>query len=110
MPVLDHSVYTENEPKGNFSPEEVKQYLKLTGKTVLSTCCTTGKPDMAAVFSGENIYIAPADYIDGNAVLLFLVDFFYQMIQRNLTAEAAWQHARSLDEETARFAFYQNKI
>ncbi len=108
MPVLGSSVYTEDEPKGNFSAAEINQYLKLTGKTIVSTCCTTGTATLAAAFSKENVYIAPADYIEGNAVLLFMVDLFYQMIQRNLTIEDAWNHARSLDEETALFAFYKN--
>ena len=110
MPVLASSVYTEDEPKGNFSSAEIGQYLKLTGKTIISTCCTTGTADLAAVFSKENDYLAPADYIEGNAVLLFMVDFFYQIIQRNLSVEDAWNHARSLDEETARFAFYKNNV
>lgn len=110
MPVLDNSVYTEDEPKGNFSSAEIRQYLKLAGKTIVSTCCTTGTANVANVFSEENVYIAPADYIEGNAVLLFMVDFFYQMIQRNLTIEDAWNHARSLDKETALFAFYNNNI
>lgn len=110
MPVLDRPVYTEDEPKGNFSSDEINQYLKLTGKTIVSTCCTTGSEDLAAVFSKENVYLAPVDYIEGNAVLLFMVDFFYQIIQRNLTIEDAWNHARSLDKETALFAFYKNSI
>lgn len=108
MPVLDRSVYAECEPKGNFSAAEINQYLKLTGKIIISTCCTTGMGDLASAFSRENAYIAPADYIEGNAVLLFLVDFFYQVVQRNLTIEDAWNHARSLDEETALFSFYNN--
>ena len=110
MPVLGDSVYAENEPKGNFSYEEINQYLKLSDKTIISTCCTTGTSDLAAVFSRENTYIAPADYIESNAVLLFMVDFFYQIIQRNLTIEGAWSHARSLDQETAQFTFYKNNV
>lgn len=106
MPVLGSSVYHEDEPKGNFSSAEISQYLKLSGKTIISTCCTTGATDLAAVFSRENIYIAPSDYIESNAVLLFAVDFFYQMIQRGLSVEDAWDHAHSLDQETAIFTFY----
>jgi hypothetical protein len=80
------------------------------GKTIISTCCTTGTADVAAVFSKENNYIAPYDYVEGNAVLLFMVDFFYQIIQRNLSIEDAWKHARSLDDETAQFAFYKSNL
>ncbi len=107
MPVLGRSVYTEDEPKGNFSPVEINQYLKLTDKVIISTCCTTGRADLAAAFSRGNTYIAPIDYIEGNAVLLFIVDFFYQVIQNKLTVEAAWNHARSFDKETALFAIYK---
>lgn len=110
MPVLGCSVYTEDEPKGNFSSAEISRYLKLTDKMIVSTCCTTGTADLAGVFSKHNDYIAPAGYIEGNAVLLFMVDFFYQIIQHHLTMEDAWDHARSLDEETAQFAFYKNMI
>ena len=59
MPVLADSVYTEHEPRGNFSSAEILQYLKLTGKTIISTCCTTGAADLSEVFSRENTYIAP---------------------------------------------------
>lgn len=107
MPVLGSSVYTKDEPKGNFSPSEINQYLTLADKTIVSTCCTTGTADFAAVFSKKNVYIAPDDYIESNAVLLFMVDFFYQMIQNSLSIKDAWNHARSFDEETARFAFYE---
>ena len=110
MPVLGESVYVEGEPTGNFSSAEIDHYLKLSGKTIISTCCTTGAVDVAAVFSKENHYIAPDDYVEANAVLLFMVDFFYQIIQRNLSIEDAWKHAHSLDNETARFAFYKSNI
>lgn len=106
MPDLDHSVYGEDEPRGSFSAKEIKRYLTLTSKTIINTGCTTGLPDLAAAFSRENSYIAPSDYIAGNAVLLFVVDLFYQMIQHKLSAKDAWNHARAFDEETARFAFY----
>jgi len=110
MPVLDSSVYTEDEPKGDFSSVEINQYLSLAGKTIVSTCCTTGMGELASAFCKENVYIAPVDYIEGNAVLLFMVDFFYQIIQRNLTIEDAWKHARSLDEETAQFTLYKDNF
>ena len=110
MPVLDSSVYTENEPKGNFSSSEVNDYLKLTEKLIISTCCTTGTGTLAATFSQRNTYIAPSGYVEGNAVLLFLVDFFYQYIQRNLNVEEAWNHAYALDGETKQFLLYNKMI
>lgn len=106
MPVLDNSVYREDEPRGNFSSAEISRYLELSGKTIISTCCTTGTGNLAAVFTKKNVYIAPNDYIESNAVLLFMVDFFYQIIQRGLTVEEAWNHAHSLDRETLIFDFY----
>lgn len=108
MPVLADSVYTEHEPKGNFSSAEISQHLSLTGKTIISTCCTTGSAELSEAFSRENAYIAPADYIEGSAALLFMVDFFYQIIHRNLTIEDAWNHARSLDKETEQFVLCSN--
>lgn len=107
MPVLDCSVYTIDEPRCDFSSAEINEYLKLKDKTIISTCCTTGTTDLASAFSRENTYIAPTDYIEGNAVLLFMVDLFYQILQRNMSVEDACNHARSLDEETALFAYYK---
>ena len=109
MPDLDSTVYKDGEPRGNFSAAEIKRYLNLTNKTIINTGCTTGMSDLASAFSANNIYIAPSDYIEGNAILPFMVDFFYQMIQHKLSVKDAWSHARSLDEDTALFAFY-NKI
>jgi len=110
MPVLGGSVYAEGEPRGNFSAAEINRYLKLAGKIIISTCCTTGAADLAAAFSKNNIYIAPSSYVEGNAVLLFVVDFFYQMIQNKLSVEAAWDHARALDEETSLFSLFGKMV
>ena len=105
MPVLDDSIYAANEPKGNLSSDKISKHLKLTKKTIINTGCTTGSADLVGVFGRDNSYIAPASYIEGNAVLLFMVDFFYQMLQNKYSAYDAWNHAKALDKETAQFVF-----
>lgn len=106
MPVLGDFVYTEDEPRGNFSPSEISQHLHLTEKVIISTGCTTGTSELAATFSKCNVYIAPDNYVEGNAVLLFVVDFFYQIVQKKCSIYDAWNHARALDAETSQIVFY----
>lgn len=103
MPRLDDSVYDPDEPKLSFSASEITKYLRLSGKTIINTGCTTGRPELAAAFSRQNSYIAPSDYVEGNAVPLFCVDFFYQLIQNQRSVRDAWHHAHSLDRETTVF-------
>lgn len=103
MPVLADFVYTENEPKKDFSSNEIELYLRLSGKTIINLGCATGIGKLAEVFSKNNVYIAPNDYIEANAALFFTIRLFYELTSRNCNIKDAYISARNTDDETKQF-------
>jgi hypothetical protein len=108
MPVLAENVYGINEPRGNFSESEIRQYLKLTEKIIISTGCSTGTNEMIAAFSNhQNTYIAPKDNIEGNSSLFFVISFFY-MLSQNKNVKEAFKLSQKHDKETSLFVSTKN--
>ncbi len=111
MPVLDESIYFKDEPRGDFSSEEITQFLNISGKTIVNLGCTTGRSDIAVAFSATtNTYIAPCDYIEGNAALFFTIKLFYKLTSKQCAIKEAYISARETDDETQLFCLYQNGI
>ncbi len=102
MPTLAEDVYFPEEPRGNFGPKEVEQYCQIKGKTIISTGCTVGCDEMADVFAKNNIYIAPTDYIDGKAAIMFMTRLFYELGKSKKVTDA-FETARKTDDETGLF-------
>ncbi len=103
MPVLGDNVYLPGELRGNFSAKEIKAYLSLENKLILSLGCTTGCKDMSEVFSENNTYIAPRDYVEGRSALFFAVKFFYELLQNSRSVKEACLLAKQTDGETDLF-------
>ncbi|SDC90843.1 hypothetical protein SAMN05421663_10551 [Terribacillus halophilus] len=111
IPELDNSFYEVNEPKGRFFDDEhVRKYAVVEGLNVIGCGCTLGKDSLAKAFlkKGCKAYIAPDDYIDGNANLMFVLTFFYELISNRRSQEDAFQIARSIDSETKMYNKYTN--
>ncbi|MDR1630292.1 MAG: hypothetical protein LBS36_08810 [Oscillospiraceae bacterium] len=106
MPVLGKDIYDPFEPKGNFGHNEIVRYLKVKDKCIISLGCKTGTRDLIKAFCrNNNTYIAPVDYVDGNAALLFMIEFFYLLSRKNMNIKAACEQAHRFDEETMLFEF-----
>lgn len=110
MPELGEDVYEAGEPQHDFGPGEIMRFAKLDGKTVIGNGCTLGDPALAKAFldRGCQTYIGPDDYPDGNAALMFLLRFFYEMIQNGKSVREAYQLARSIDDELSMYQIYEN--
>lgn len=108
MPELGEDVYEDGEPRGAFGPDEVMRYARLDGKTVLGNGCTLGDPALAEAFldRGCDFYIGPDDYPDGNAALMCVLRFFYEMIQNGKSVAEAFGIAQSMDDETSMYRLY----
>jgi len=101
MPKLHESIYLQDEPQSNFSSNEIERYLKLSNKAIISTGCTTGYKNMMDVFSkNNNTYIAPTDYIDGNAVFIFVANMFY-LLSKKIDIFTSYNKAKQLDNDTS---------
>lgn len=112
MPELGEDVYEDEEPRGAaFGADEIKQYASLKGIHVISTGCTLGEKKLADAFleAGALSYIAPDDYIDGNAAFIFVLTLLYERLNNTKTVRAAFDRASSIDEETKLFQLYMQK-
>uniref|UniRef100_UPI00402ACA6C delta-aminolevulinic acid dehydratase n=1 Tax=Bacillus sp. DX2.2 TaxID=3073452 RepID=UPI00402ACA6C len=109
IPELGEDVYEEDEPRGEFfTIEDVKRCAKLQDTHIIASGCTLGIEELANVFlaCGCQSYIAPDDYIDGNANLMFVIRFMYEIIQNKRSQQEAFTIAKSIDEETSMYKRY----
>ena len=103
MPELGEAVYMQSEPRENFGAAEIETYCRLRDKLIINTGCTNGNERMAKAFAKENTYIAPEAYVEGNSALMFVLRFFYELLQNEKSTEEAFQIANAMDEETKMF-------
>lgn len=109
LPELGEDVYEDGEPRGEFfDHQEVLHYSKLQDVKVIACGCTLGDKQLADAFltSGCASYLGPADYIDGNANVMFLTRYMYEIINHHKTQQQAFDIAQSIDEETAMYQLY----
>lgn len=64
MEELSEEIYAPDEPRGSFSPEDIRRNLELSEKVIISLGCMTGTEKMSEAFAVGNTYIAPSDYIE----------------------------------------------
>lgn len=106
MPVLADDVYEKEEPKGDFSHTDIIKYNNLQEKLIINTGCTTGYKEMSNAFcKNKSVYIAPIDYIDGNATTYFVIKLFYEISQNKMSPYNAYLKAKESDNETALFGY-----
>ena len=104
MPVLGEDVYFADEPRGAIGPALIRDVLRLEDTVILSTACTTGAEETAAVFRGRgNVYAAPTGYVEGSAALMFAVRFLYEFLAAGTDPRTAAALAASVDAETGMF-------
>ena len=108
MPILDKGVFEKGEPRKNFGYEEIQKYLKLKNKIIINTGCTTGNDKFLKVFSENNTYIAPKNYIEGNSILPFITILFYE-ISKNENLKQAFEKSKNIDKETLNFTFIEKE-
>lgn len=109
MPELGEDVYEADEPSGDFGRDEIARYTRLEGKTILANGCSLGNPQLAEAFlsGGCSAYIGPDDYPFGEAALMFVLRFYYELIHHHKTVEEAYEAAKSIDENTAMYRLYK---
>ena len=103
MPALAENIYLPDEYRENFSGEQIARHLALSGKVIINSGCTTGGASLREAFSRANFYVAPNDYVEGNAAVFFIIHLFYELAKGKALREALEQ-ARKTDEETKLFA------
>lgn len=85
-------------------PQDIGKTAKLQGKTILNLGCKTGSPSFREAFrqAGVAHYVAPDDYPEASAVMIFAVNLFYRLSTGESLHEAVEQ-ASSLSDEVGQF-------
>ena len=73
----------------------IQETVSLPGCTIISATCYGGQPSMAEAFlaGGVKAYIGSPEAPDGMAMNVFLVNFFYAVMEKGLSDEDAWRQA-----------------
>ena len=108
MPKLASDVYLPDEPKTNLNATDINTLCQLNAALILCTGCTLGSKDMAKSFldNGVHHYIGTPEYIEGNAMLLFIHRFYYEILSSNISLEEAAKISSNTDSETKLVRFY----
>jgi len=85
----------------SFRPDDIARSVRLSGRTIISLGCRTGRDEIASAMldAGCRAFIAPVGYVDGDACALFTAGFFYQLMR-----EVRDPASRCSDEEAVRLA------
>lgn len=69
-----------------------------------------GDPALAQAFlnCGCQAYIGPDDYPYGNAALMFILRFFYEIIQNKKSIHDAFELSKVMDENMTMYQIYEN--
>jgi len=111
MPKLGSEIYTQNEPRSKFfTAKDLEKFATFDQLKVIATGCTLGAEQLAKVMlkAGAKKYLAPIDYVDGNASLMFLTQFFYHLTLGDSTRKA-WRKAAKLNKETQLYHLYETQ-
>lgn len=108
VPILGEDIYEKDEIRGNYTPADVEADLQIKDKLVVSLGCTTGQEEMCKAFGKDNLYIAPVDYVQGDAALFLAVKLFYELKRkenqiREGSLEQIFKLAKETNEETRLF-------
>ena len=73
----------------------IQETVDLPGCTVISATCCGGQAPMAEAFilGGVSAYLSSPEEPDGMAMNVFLINFFYAVMEKGLSDEDAWRHA-----------------
>ena len=90
-------------------PPDFADFLQLRGNLVINTSCMGGISSLAQVFlkRGARYYIGPTAYPEGDAVLMYMLEFFYHYFCTALGVEEAHLKASNHDDDRKQFELYQ---
>ncbi len=110
VPKLAPDIYEVDEPRSDFSAQDIARYAAFDGQDIIATGCTLGHRAMASSFLQANArtFIGPIKYPDGNAVLFFATALFYYL-SRGEDYFAAFEKAKNADSNAQQFKLYDRQ-
>lgn len=110
LPELVEEIKSEYPYHDVISPDDFAEFLNLDGNTVVNASCMCGVHSMADVFlaGGAQYYIAPNNYPQGNASLMYLLNFIYEYMQNEHSVEIAHQISSEHADDRRQFTLFKS--
>jgi hypothetical protein len=113
LPELYAELEKEMPSRRILTASNLAEFLKLQDQIVINTGCCLGKNNFAKSFveGGALAYIGLETEVEGNAVMFFVISFFYFLLCKHLPLNDAFEKAKSTDKETSLVKLHQrNKL
>lgn len=109
LPELAQEIKSNYQYNDVIKAQDFREFLRLDGNTVINTACVCGMQPIADAFlaGGARYYIAPKDYIDGNASLMYLLSFLYEYMHNRQNVEVAHRVGSSHLKKCDRFVLFK---
>ncbi|MEH2180232.1 hypothetical protein [Nostoc sp.] len=93
-------------------PEDFAQFLKLDWNIVVNASCMCGVQPLADVFlaGGAGYYIAPNNYLEGNASLMYLLNFLYEYMQNEQNVDSAHSASSAHSDDRRQFTLFKSSL
>lgn len=93
------------------TPTDFASFVRLDQSVVLCSGCATGREEIASAFThnGGRCFMAPAAFPDGDAALLFCLQFLFAFLKEDNVREA-FEVANSQMEGDDRFRFFSEPV
>ncbi len=98
---------------GYLPAQALQGRVKLPGCTVISLWCEGGSEAMAQAFldGGVGTYIGCRSAVEGSAAMVFLTNYFFGIVVKQLSDREAWLHAVSATDhpDVYHFSYYDGE-
>ncbi len=110
LPALAEEVRSHYPYHGVIRPEDFAQFVHLAGNIVINTCCWGGGRSLADVFlqHGAQCYIGPTDALEGDAALMYTLEFLYTYLHNGYHIQEAHQAASHHGDDRHLFTLYRS--
>jgi hypothetical protein len=101
IPELSPELEVEMPYQRKLTPHDLSNILNLNNQVVINTGCCLGTKEFADSFlsKGASAYIGSEDYIEGGAIILFVITFLYFYVSKSLPIDKSFNQAQYIDDE-----------
>ena len=102
---LAPEIAAEQHINHRLTPDNINRYFQLNCREVICTACNSGTQEYARAFyeAGATDYVAPEGYPYGKATLLFLLNFIYEQIVRDMSISQSLVKANAQNDDSTKF-------
>lgn len=110
LPDLGEQIPTIYPYRNQLKPDDFRKFIHLHDHEVLNLSCKGGTPELAQAFfdGGASYYIGATDYPEGNATLMYSLEYLYNR-SSGLNPQQAHLLAIKHDDDRNQFYLYNKK-